>query len=626
LCCLMIFWRFLYEFYRFPLPGRFIRTLILILALFALYSNYSTLIGQSAGSALLVLMLTMKLLELDKHRDVVVILYISFFVIVTGFLFEQGIIMATYMLFAVWMLLTTMVIWNQQANKNQIPPDYKLHHFRLSFILLFQSLPLMFLLFFLFPRLPGPLWSIPEESGRSTGLSDTLEPGSMSQLSNNPDIAFRVKFDGPIPISSKLYWRGPVLSLYDGVKWHAAEINLHTTKREDTTVSEPVDYTITLQPHNQRWLFALEAPSDIPAQSNISNDLQLISNNLITSITQYKIRSYLNYYYDTQFLQNPKLTLAIPENTSPKTRIFIHNLQQQYSSQKDLVRAVLNHFRDQAFYYTRKPPKLYGDITDEFLFETRRGYCVHYASAFAVMMRMANIPARIISGYQGGEENTLSDYLIVRQSDAHAWVEIWLAGDGWLRIDPTSVIPPQRIENAEDILRHQENSFQKQFRLSQGGLTRSLHQFRLAIDAVNYHWNSWVIGYDHNKQQSIFTSLGLDKLSLSKYVLYMTAIVLLLIFTVSLFVFKKKRQKITAITALYNQFCKKLAHCGFEKLPQESATDFANRVISQRNDLAAEIIPITRLYNLLRYASTKDAPELAGFRNKIKVFRPKMNS
>ncbi len=625
LCLGLIGLRFLYETGRAVLPGKYLRLLILLVSLAGLFASYSTLIGRTAGSAMLLLMLCLKLMEIKGRRDVVIIIYISFFILITSFLFDQSLYSGAYMLVVVMSLITTMIIYNHPAIQNKPLALALRQSVGQAFILVLQAVPLMLMLFFLFPRLPGPLWSLPEDGrGASTGLADELEPGHISKLSDNPEVAFRIKFNGTPPQQELLYWRGPVLSLFTGKKWKvlkedsASRLNL-----DDIHFSVPVDYTITLEPHNRHWLFALELPGMIPDNAHLTEDMQLLQAYPVRNVTRYNMRAYLNYQLDPNSITNSHRYLEVPEQAAPQTRRFVRQLRQKYMRDSAYINAILNFFRTKNFIYTRRPPQFENDIVDDFLFQTRRGYCVHYASSFAIMMRLAGIPARIVSGYQGGEMNPLSDYMIVRQSDAHAWVEAWLPGKGWLRIDPTSVIPESRIEAVEDRLRRKDEQARARIKLEQGWLINKLRDMRYAWDRVNSGWNDWVVGYNNTRQKSLLSLFGADKLTLRHLALLLAAIFIACLLFITLFVFRQRQQQLNPVNQAYAQFCRKLARLGFVRKPEETAQDYARRVMLLRQDLQNSISAITQLYNHLRYAKNPSPRLFLHFRKKIKHFHPR---
>ncbi len=626
-CLGLLGWRFLYETGRASLPGKYLRLFILLASIVSLLLNYATLLGRTAGSAMLLLMLCLKLMEIKGRRDVVIIIYISFFILITGFLFDQSIYSGAYMLLAVLSLISSMIVYNHPTAQKKPLPQALRETTGLAFVLMVQAIPLMLMLFFLFPRLPAPLWSMPSDTQTSrTGLSDELEPGRISKLSNDSTVVFRASFAAAPPKQNLLYWRGPVLSLFNGRTWKVLkQDSVSRLSLDDSHFSKPIDYTVTLEPQHRRWLFALDMPGTIPDNARLTEDMQLLQNYPVNNVTRYKMHSYLRYRLDANHIVNRRYYLQVPPEIAPETRRFVKALRKKHVRNGSFINAVLNYFRQQNFIYTRHPPDLGGDSTDTFLFKSRRGYCVHYASSFAVIMRLAGIPARIVSGYQGGEMNPFSDYMIVRQSDAHAWVEVWLAGKGWLRIDPTSVIPAPRVETTEDRMEQKDDHSDTVFELARNSFSNSLRSLHFAWDALNNHWNDWVVGYNKNRQKSLLAKLGVNKLSLYQLALLLAAGFTLSILVVMLFVFRRNQDTLSPVNQAYARFCHKMVRCGFVRHAEESAQNYALRIIEQRPDLKSPVETISRLYNHLRYAKAPPARLLLQFKNRIKRFHPRRN-
>jgi transglutaminase-like putative cysteine protease len=544
--------------------------------------------------------------------------------VVIGFLFSQSIFTGVYMLFETMLLTTTLISINHR------PAAYVSHqtvykdHLRLASRMLLQTAPLTLVLFILFPRVPGPLWGMPEDVGSATtGLSEEMSPGRISKLSNNDAVAFRVKFEEEVPTQSELYWRGPVLWNFNGYDWNAprSELRLRLETEFETT-GPAVDYTVTLEPHQQRWLFALDLPTILPPKSHMSAELQLLSLQPVDKATRYEMRSHTRYRIEPNATPHLQRYLTLPANIAPRSLQMVQTWQQESSSKHKFIQNALNYFRNEEFYYSRQPPLLFDDPVDEFLFQTRKGYCEHYASAFTVMMRQAGIPARVVTGYQGGEMNPLSDYMIVRQSDAHAWSEVWLADQGWLRIDPTSVIPPERIENTEDLLRRQTQASQERQLIEFSWLGRSVRQARYAWDAVNNRWNQWIIGFNEKRQLALMSSLGMPNINWQGMTLLLFTLLASVLLLFSLYILRRSKLPLDPTSQLYQRFLLKIEKLGFTKQEYESALSFADRIKSCRQDLAKDVDNITRVYNKLRYAAHPPQYLYDKLQTAIKRFQP----
>lgn len=604
-CAGLIAWRLLHDLGRVRLPGRVVRIVLILFALVGLVFSYYTLFGRTAGSAFLALLLCMKLLEMHTVRDRMVVLFLACFMVVIGFLFSQSILTGVYMLVQALLITTALISINHQP-ASYLPRHtiYKCYA-QLAGRMLLVATPLTLVLFVLFPRVPGPLWGMPEDvGGATTGLSEQMSPGRISQLSNNDAVAFRVKFNSDIPPQSDLYWRGPVFWNFTGFEWDApkAQFQLRLETAFET-YGPAFDYSVTLEPHDQRWLFALDLPVELPPRSRMSAELQLLSLQPINKVTRYQLRSYTRYRIEPNAKPLLQRYLDLPANIAPRSQRLVQNWQQDASNPRQLIQQALNYFRDQEFYYSRQPPLLFDDPVDEFLFQTRKGYCEHYASAFTVMMRQAGIPARVVTGYQGGEMNPLSDYMIVRQSDAHAWSEVWLAGEGWQRVDPTSVIPASRIENTDDLLRREPRASRDRRLIELDWLGRSARQVRYAWDAVSNRWNQWIIGFNEQRQLALLSSLGMPNIDWQGMTVLLFSLLAGLLLLFGFYLLRRSTTALDPASQLYQQFLQKTVKLGFSKKENESAIAFAHRLKSEREDLTIEVDKITRDYNRLRYAA-----------------------
>ncbi|MFO8025793.1 transglutaminaseTgpA domain-containing protein [Thiohalophilus sp.] len=620
----VIVWRLLYDIGRVPLPNRFIRILLVLLGIAALLLTYRTLVGREAGTALLVLMLALKLFEMRGWRDVTVVVFLGFFVMVTAFLFSQSLLMGAYTLVVVTLLTASLISFQQPVRT--VAREPLLGDLRHAFRILVQALPVALILFVLFPRIPGPLWGLPEDAGTSrTGLSDEMEPGRISRLADSNEVAFRVQFEANRPSSAQRYWRGPVLWQYDGRKWKTEPHQIRLPQQFDLDSNGPaLEYQITLEPHNRQWLFALEMPASIPEQAQLNSEYQLLARRRISEVFRYEVRSYTDYRLDPRILLDRERYLALPPDTSPRTRELVKELAAETTSSAQMIQKVLNYFAEQPFYYTREPPLLFDDPVDEFMFETQRGFCEHYASAFTVMMRQAGIPARVVTGYYGGEMNPLADYMIVRQSDAHAWSEVWLRGRGWVRVDPTGVIPPSRVELSAD-LAQREPEVRSRLDAERPWWKHSLRRAGFAWDAVNNRWQQWVVGYNQNRQNALLRALGLDDINWGKLVFLLMVMVSLALLVIAALVFRTDRDAERQVNRLYRRFLRRLARRGMNKLPAETPGAFSERAVREQPARSQRIRQITQTYLLLRYADLDTQTQrrhLKWLARAVRQFRP----
>jgi len=617
-------WRLAYELRLFRLPTRLVRLLLTLAALIITFTAFHTLFGRQAGIGLLVVMLCLKLLEMKTDRDTVVAIGLGYFVVITVFFFNQSIFIGLYMLVVVVLLTTALTAHSREGVKTLGSQNLKL-----ACTMLLQAAPLMLILFVLFPRIPGPLWNLPSDNfGSTTGLSDSMSPGKINQLSNDDSVAFRVQFEDEIPPPHQRYWRGPVFTYFDGKTWsNSSKINYKdfglTTNKSMSyrAMGKPVKYTVTQEPSNQNWLFTLELLSDLPPNSDLSPDYEVISRQPVQQLTRYSVESYPEYQLDPEITPNLARYLQIPDIPTLRIQKLIEKWRDEsINGHESIINSALQHFRDKPFYYTRTPPLLLNNPVDEFLFDSLRGFCEHYASSFVYLMRASGIPARVVTGYQGGEKNPVSNYFIIRQSNAHAWSEVWLKGKGWVRIDPTTMIPPSRIENSQDLLRIAPN-----ITLDAPDWAASVWiKMGYSWDNLNHFWNQWVLNYNVKRQQDFLGNFmswfGFKDIDWRGMVTLLFSGMLLIFGLISLRLLRKIPEKIDPAVIAYQQFCRKLEKHGLIRDPYEDFTAFSLRASQQLPELRPPIDKITTLYQRIRYAPHPPANSLKDLQHAIRQF------
>ncbi len=612
-CLLAGVWRWQAARQLWRLPGKTLRLLLTLAAMGTVYLTFGTVLGRDAGTALLALMLALKLLEMQRQRDAAIVIALAYFFTVTLALYSQAAPLLAYQFLVLLMITASLLQLNRPNN-----PAATGQALRQAGKLLLQALPVMLVLFLLFPRLPGPLWGSPQGGGGS-GLDDNMTPGSISHLGLSDAVAFRVEFNGPIPDNRQLYWRGPVLWYSDGRSWHAEEPGRRPAASlvELMLAGDPLRYHVTLEPHGRRWLYALDLPTTIPPGSQRSSDLLLLANHPVNRVTRYTVSSHLHYRTGPLTAGQRRRALQQPPGINPRTRALGRQWAAAAPDQWAVVQEALRYFREQPFHYTLEPPLLeQPDPMDQFLFETRRGFCEHYAAAFTVLMRAAGIPSRIVTGYQGGELNPVGKYLIVRQRDAHAWAEVWLAGRGWVRIDPTAAVAPERIEKGIDSVLEPE--FRQGF--EKGALAPLWQRLRYGMDALNNGWNQWVLGYGPQLQQQLLSRWGMD--SWAAKALGMIVTLAVVIAALALYLLYRQQGRRDPVAHAYRRFCRKLARRGLGRRHSEGPQDFADRIMRERPDLAPEVSLISRLYIALRYGSGGENSQLVELRRQIRRFSP----
>jgi transglutaminase-like putative cysteine protease len=597
-------------------PQKLLHIAIAVLAFALLFYSYGNLIGRDAGVGLLTVMLGLKLVEVRTHRDFYVTCFLGYFLVVTNFFYSQNIPTAFLMCLVVIVMTASMISLND--------PSKTLSHrklFTLSSHLLLQALPMMLLLFVLFPRISGPLWGLPEDAHSSTtGISDSMTLGNISQLIESDEIAFRVKFDGDRPPASARYWRGPVLWQTDGTTWRELSYSTAKTTPPDVVMhDQPYQYTTTLEPHNQRWLFALDFPNQIPANvpSHFTYDGELRSLKPINQRVQLALTSSIEYQLNPTQDRYLEHALQLPNNKHPRTRELALTWKSTYLDPEALIQHALSYFNENAFFYTLSPAQLGGDTIDNFMFETREGFCEHYAASFTILMRAAGIPARVVTGYLGGEINPVDDYLIVRQRDAHAWVEVWLEGEGWKRIDPTSAVSEERIQQGINTLL--PAGFNAPALLPNSDRLLSIWQtLKNNWDALDNSWNQWVLAYGPELQKQVLEKLGMSSPNWQTMALWLGYGLALFSISLAVFLFKTTSRK-SPLIRVYEQFCQKAEKAGYARLPHQGPLAFATQLKRQYPDMSQDIDHITALYIDLRYG--QQSVDLAELKVKVRKFK-----
>lgn len=600
--------------------------------------TYKGLIYRDSGVSLLLIMMTLKVLEAKSKRDYILITLLAYLLTGTLFLFSQTVITFLLSIPAIVLLTTALIELNRLPEMPTVAQSA-----RNATKMLMQSMPLMLVLFIFFPRISQPLWggSVSPSLMNTTGLSESIELNQISETVKNGSVAFRVKFKNKIPEQSQLYWRGPVLWHINGQRWEIASKHIALPDEQLTTHGETIEYTMTMEPNYHRWLVLLDMPNQAPDNATFSADRTVLAKDPTVARIRYGAQSWPIYHLGPEKLSKraQKMSLQLTKD-NPKAIA----LGRQWSSlpPEQVVQTALNFFQTENFIYTLNPPKtLSHGAIDNFLFSTQRGFCEHYATSFVYLMRAAGVPARVVTGYQGGEIN--NDYLIVRQSNAHAWAEVWLANSGWVRIDPTHAVAPDRVE--QDISTAIQNSMNNnvneniadtaaqeskkettqlpiQERIKQYPL---LHQSLLKWDSIENGWNQWVIDYNQNNQTKFISKLTGKPIALTNIVvLFIIASLITGLSMLAIFVIKNKSHT-NKTQKLYAKFLKKLKPYKLSPYSYESATDFAQRTTIKLPHHQKELEKIAKLYNLLsysRYSKISDDSLYITFANMINAFKP----
>ncbi|KAB2922348.1 MAG: DUF3488 domain-containing protein [Candidatus Contendobacter sp.] len=610
----LVGWRGFILFRDRALPPRWLLLLVALLAGAGVVIDHRTLFGRDAGVALLTAMTACKLLESRALRDGVVLVFLGYLLVMSNLLYSQDIPQVAYLLAAIVVMLTAQVlIHRQHAGLTALAP------LRLTGRMVLLAVPVMLILFVLFPRIPGPLWGLPRDAYKGrTGLSEQMAPGTISELSQSGEVAFRVRFADAIPPPNQRYWRGPVLWHFDGRRWTRPEEPPTKTPTPFTPEGAAVDYAVVLEPSNRSWLFALDLPARLPPRARMTPSFQLLRDQPVNEVYRYEMRSYPAYRTGELTGAERSRGLQLPSRGNPRARALVADWRQRDSQPEALVRSALTLFREQPFYYTLTPPLLGGEIVDDFLFRTRQGFCEHYASAFVFLMRVGGVPARVVTGYQGGEMNVMGGYLIVRQSDAHAWAEVWLEGRGWVRVDPTGAVAPNRVQ--QGLYAALSDSGLLPFLARRGGDSEWLRQLALGWDTLNNSWNEWVLAYGPDRQKEFLSGLGFGPADWGGMTVAM--MVALSGFGV-LYAGWRWRSRLARdpVARAWQRFCARLARHGLARGATEGPLDFAGRVAVQRPELAESVREIARLYAALRYGPVAPPERVRQLRHLTRRFR-----
>ena len=591
---LLMFWAIRLWWKDERLPGRWVLFLLVIVGCSGILIEFRSLFGRDAGVAMLVVFMAMKLLELKSQRDAVVVVVLGYFLLLTHYFYSQSIPTGLWLLFALWLVTATLI------RLHGGPASTTRASLRYAASLCLQAIPFMLVLYLLFPRISGPLWGLPSDAHAGmTGLSDTMSPGSISRLAQSADIAFRARFSTTPPAKQKLYWRGPVMEQFDGTTWRLHD-NRGTSPQLET-LSAPLRYEMTLEPHNQRWILALDAPVQLPEGLNASNVLAVTQRLPVTERRRYELAASLDYRFNVD--EDPRAlsrNLALPPGVNPQARALAERWRNSDHRPSAIIGQAQALFAAE-FTYTLQPPLLGQNGIDEFLFRTRRGFCEHYAGAFVFLMRAAGIPARVVSGYQGGEFNPLDGYLVIRQSDAHAWAEVWLEGQGWVRVDPTASVSPTRIETgiADALPFGEPLPALVQWRADW------LRTLRYRWEAVNNAWNQHILGYDPQRQRELLSRLGLPETDWRSLATVLGIACSLLVAAMTAWTLYQ-RPAIDPARRLWLTALRQLARRQVDCAPWETPMAVAQRVREQRPELAETFQNVVDAYLQARYGKSNN--------------------
>jgi len=602
-------WRTQIALSRAAMPSRWLVLAVAALSLAAVYFEYRTLVGRTSGIVLLVLFSGLKLLEMRTHRDGAVLAFLCYFLIVTNLLYTQSIPTAALMCAALLVVTCTLVGFSAPQRSLRA-------NLRTAGLLLAHAAPAALVLFLLFPRVQGPLWGLPQDAYSGvTGLSDSMTPGNLSQLAQSDAVAFRAEFQGDTPAPRQRYWRGPVLWDFDGRTWSMGQNWIE--QFEAPGGGSRFEYVVTLEVHNRNWLFALETAASLPERARLTSDGMIVAASPVRSRLRYALASLADAPSALRERRGLlERALLLPESGNPRARALAAEWRRGARDGAEVLLRALDYIRSAGLTYTLEPPLLGHDPVDEFLFQTQAGFCEHFSSAFVFLMRAAGLPARVVTGYQGGEVNTVDRIITVRQSDAHAWAEVFVAGRGWLRVDPTAAAVPGRIESGLARAVRAGEPLPLLIRPQLEWLRSVRHNW----EALAHRWNVMVLAYSQERQRDLMASLGMRDTDWRGLTAAMASV--LGVFTLVLLAWSLRRlARPDRVQRAWQAFCRKLGARGVARAPHEGPRDYAARAAGRLPAAGAAIQTIAALYLVLRYGRSPTREQVTELERRVRALR-----
>lgn len=596
-------------------PNTLVKAGLLLIGIAAIFLSGLRLPSLEAMSALLLLGFAFKAVEAVKRRDALVVIFTGYFLIALNFLYTQSIVAGLYGTVSL-IVLTGALVGVQQTIEAFTPGQQVRFNFWVAGLILLQCLPLMVIIFVFTPRLQ-PFWTLPMPMEQNTrGISDRMAPGDIEKLSQSDDLAFRVTFKGERPTQSKLYWQGLVLNHFDGREWRqfATEQDTEQLKwaiKQDygynaqnlKVQGTAYEYEAVYEPSGQPWLFTLNPTTEVQGEVLRAADYRVIAKQPLQSPLLIRAVSHPESIRDLELSSSLQtLALQLPEQGDERSRALAKRLYAEMGDERAYIQTILTRFKEQPFFYTLHPPLLgEKDTIDGFLFDSQRGFCSHYAGSFVFLMRAVGIPARVVIGYQGGEWNEQGKYLAIHQFDAHAWAEVWLPGQGWLRIDPTSMVAPERTEQNLEAALKKEGSFLEQSVFSSRKFAW-LNSLRQQLDSMQYGWQRWILSYDAETQTAFLSKL-LGELSFTKLALFFVGLLGCLALIGMLWLGLTRQANPEALEhRLYRRFTERLSQQGFVRRLEQTPSEFGHLAAQALPTQADKILAFTQTYQTLCYA------------------------
>ena len=590
------------------------------ISLAAIIFTYGTAEGIEPGVSLVVVLVALKILEAHTAREFQVLVMVGWILCLCGFFLSQELAMALCLLIAFTLLLVALIQFHSGSSSPAFWPPL-----RTTCKLVAQALPLIVLLFLLFPRITtGLRFQIGQPHSGTVGFSGRLSPGSVASLANSRDVAFRAEFpDGKIPPPSAMYWRGLVMSHGDGLEWRVQDPPA-AIRYVAQSPAEPgaIRQWITIQPHGARWMFALDWPSAPPSGATLAPGHYLWSGQPIRKPRRYEVTSFREIREKELRPRERKILLEVPPWITPAVRELAHSWTTAHADQRAVIAAALQYFRTTGFRYSLSPGEYKQRDLEEFLLHRRTGFCEHYAASFATLMRLAGIPARVVAGYLGGEYNEFGHFFLVRQSDSHAWCEVWLADSGWNRVDPTGIVAPERL-NLGSLLELRGSSARTNNTFARNIAQRPIfNQLSHVWDALNYAWGARVLSFDADAQRSFVANIGIADRTPTSLVAWTLLLATGILVIYSAWMRLRTRPSGDRVKTLYERFCRKAAVAGVPREPWEGPSHFSDRAARALPNESKRIREILHLYISFRYSAKPAYALLDKLADEVNAFVP----
>jgi NADH:ubiquinone oxidoreductase subunit 6 (subunit J) len=586
----VLIWRWMMHLGRWPYPNKVAKVAVVTLGIGAVLISAQGKFHLESATAFILVAGLLKVLEIKTQRDGYIVLFLSFFLIAVNFLFEQGILTALYSIISIWVLISALIALHQTSFSEQNSRYLIKDASKTAVQVLLLSLPIMLVMFILFPRF-GPLWSLNLQSDKAkAGLSEQMSPGDIAELSNSDELVFRVEFSGNQPSNDNWYWRALILDQYQlkggRALWNNSgkldQVSWYPKSWQPDQLKGAFDYKIIQEPTRLNWLLSLRGVSAIESGIGMTEDDRIVSKRKLHQRKEYQVRSWPDMTIAKQGLRGfvRQQNLQLDQESNSKSRALAQKIRLENKTDTERVEAALQYYRQQKFSYTLKPERMSRDDIDDFLFNKRAGFCSHYSSSFVFLMRSMGIPARVVAGYQGGELNEDSGHITVRQYDAHAWVEVWLEGIGWKSYDPTAQVAPDRIsQGLRNALKNQDEFLSDTgfslLKLSGFGV---FNELRLKLDEFNYYWHQSVLNFNKNRQASKLKEwFGKNFLKNSLY--WLAGLFCGFFFLLTLMVlWQKPKAKKDAIDRALDKFNRKLMKQAMQREDNEGLEDYSCRL------------------------------------------------